>query len=170
MDVEAEEMEEDAVDLSVGVVFSKKYEEPESRGSAANFSLGVAMESDSSGGEGSADDALLKINDSNKCHCLSQIQSPTAVNDDQVETKSTTALNDDNPDIDGEVEDDVLVDADVTIAVDNVHDLLAAALDVDMLVDHSHDFEATAPVEDGQVEDNLTIDKHQDAKEKAQVW
>ena len=25
---------------------------------------------------------------------------------------------------------------------------------------HSHDFEATAPVEDGQVGDNLTIDKH----------
>jgi hypothetical protein len=88
MDVKAEEMEEDAVDLSVGVVFSKKYEEPESCGSAADFSLGVAMESDSSGGEGSADNALLNINDSNKCHCLSQIQSPTAVNDDQVETKS----------------------------------------------------------------------------------
>jgi hypothetical protein len=121
------------------------------------------MEGDLSGGdggEGSADDGLLNINDSNKCHCLSPIESPTAVNDDQVETKSTTALNDDNPDIDGEVEDDILVDADVDIAVDNVQDLLAAAVDVDMFVDHFHDFEPTAPVENDQVEDDLAIDKH----------
>ena len=111
----------------------KKNEEPESRRSAANFSLGAAMEGDSSGGEGSADDVLFKINDSNKCHCLSPIESPTAVNDDQVETKLTTALNNDNPDIDGKVEDDVLINADVDIAVDNIQDLLAAAVDVDSL-------------------------------------
>ena len=37
VDVEAEEMEEEAVDLSVGVVGKKIYEEPESCGSAADF-------------------------------------------------------------------------------------------------------------------------------------
>ena len=108
--------------------------------------------------------------------CLSQIQSPTAVSDDQVETKSTTALNNDNPDIEGEVEDDVLVDADVTIAVNNVQDLLAAAVDVDMLGDHSHNFEATAPVlgtainagKDDQMEGGLEgeIGPELDLKEK----
>jgi hypothetical protein len=46
VDVLAEEVEEDvAVDLSVGVV-CKKYEEPESCGSAADFLPGAEMEGD----------------------------------------------------------------------------------------------------------------------------
>jgi len=49
VDVEAEEMEEEAVDLLVGVVGKKKYEEPESCGSAADLSLGEEMEGDSTG-------------------------------------------------------------------------------------------------------------------------
>jgi len=45
VEVEAEEVEEVVrVDLSVGV--PKKYEEPESCGSAADFLLGVEMERD----------------------------------------------------------------------------------------------------------------------------
>ncbi len=50
VEVEAEEVEEVVgVDLSVGV--PKKYEEPESCRSAANFLLGVEMERDPPGRE-----------------------------------------------------------------------------------------------------------------------
>jgi len=49
VDVEAEEMEEEAVDLSFGIVGKKNYEEPESCGSAADFLLGEEMEGDSTG-------------------------------------------------------------------------------------------------------------------------
>jgi len=69
VDVEAKEMEEEAVDLSVGVVGKKNYEEPESCGSAADFLLGEKMEGDLTGRmEVEAGAHSLQINDSNKCH------------------------------------------------------------------------------------------------------
>jgi len=49
VDVEAEEIEEEAVDSSVGVVGKKNYEELESCRSAANFLLDEEMEGDSTG-------------------------------------------------------------------------------------------------------------------------
>jgi len=65
VDVEAEEMEEEVVDSSVGVVGKKNYEEPESCGSAADFLLGEEMERDSTGRmEVEAGAHPLKINDS----------------------------------------------------------------------------------------------------------
>ncbi len=95
-----------------------------------------------------------------KCHCLlPAIESPPAVNDDQVYAESTTSVNDDNPDIDGGVENDLLAAADVNIAANNVQDLLAA-VDVDIFVNHFHNFKATATVDDDQVEDDLAVDKH----------
>jgi len=67
----------------------KKYDELESCGSAADFLLGMEMEEDLLGREeveGGSHDVFFKINDSNKCHCLSPpIESPPAVNHDQAE-------------------------------------------------------------------------------------
>ena len=61
MDVLAEEVEEDVgVDLSAGVV-CKKYEEPESCGSAAKFLLGVEMEGDLPGRMEVEGDALMAV-------------------------------------------------------------------------------------------------------------
>ena len=61
VDVEAEEMEEEAVDSSVGVVGKKNYEEPESCGSAADFLLGVEMERDPPGREEVEVDVLMAV-------------------------------------------------------------------------------------------------------------
>ena len=77
MEVEAEEVAED---VGVG---QKNYEEPSPRGSAADFLLGEEMEGDPSGRD-EVEAAAMKINESNKCQCLSSsIVSTTAVNDDQ---------------------------------------------------------------------------------------
>ena len=90
MEVEAEEVEEVVgVDLSVGV--PKKYEEPESCGSAADFLLGVEMERDPPGREEVEVDVLMAVetdllsnhNDSTKCQ--SSYPAASAVNDDQVD-------------------------------------------------------------------------------------
>ena len=51
------------------------------------------------------------------------------------------------------------VDQDLLAAVD-VQDLLPAAVDMDIFVDHFHDFEATAPVDDNQVEYDLGVNMH----------
>jgi len=76
VEVEAEEVAED---VGVG---QKKYEEPGPHGSAADFLLGEEMEGDPSGRE-EVEAAAIKINDSNKCQCLSSsIVSTTAVNDE----------------------------------------------------------------------------------------
>ncbi len=57
----AEKVEEDVrLDLLVGVV-CKKYEEPESCGSAANFLLGVEMEGDPPGRMKVEGDALMAV-------------------------------------------------------------------------------------------------------------
>ena len=132
----------------------------------SNFLPGVEMEGDTPGREEvEAGADSLKINDSNKCcFLLSPIESPPAVNHDQVEDiNAPTAVEyvnldvllvdvdvdlladvdvglDDNPNIYGGVEEDLLTAADVDIAADSVQDLLAA--DVDIAVDN--DFEATA--------------------------
>jgi hypothetical protein len=66
VEVEAEEVAEDA---GVG---QKKYEEPGPSGSAADFLLGEEMEGDPLGRE-EVEAAAIKINDSNKCQCLSSI-------------------------------------------------------------------------------------------------
>jgi hypothetical protein len=69
--MEAEVEVDNIVDLSVCVV-CQKYEEPELCGSAADFFLGEKMEGDTSGREDveAGGSQSLKINDSNKCHCL----------------------------------------------------------------------------------------------------
>ncbi len=60
VEVEAEEVEEVVgVDSSVGV--PKKYEEPESCGSAADFLLGIEMESDLPGREEVEVDVLMAV-------------------------------------------------------------------------------------------------------------
>ena len=64
VEVEAEEVAED---VGVG---QNNYEEPGPRGSAADFLLGEEMEGDPSGRE-EVEAAAIKINDSNKCQCLS---------------------------------------------------------------------------------------------------
>ena len=70
VDVEAEKMEEEAVDLSVGIVGKNNYEEPESCRSAKDFLLGEEMEGDSTGRmEVEAGAHPLKINDSNNSCC-----------------------------------------------------------------------------------------------------
>ena len=87
VDVEAEELEEEAVDSPVGAVGKKIYEEPKSCGSAADFLLHEEMEGDPTGRmDVEAGTHPLKINDSNKCHCLfPSIASPPAVNHDQAD-------------------------------------------------------------------------------------
>ena len=76
VEVEAEEVAED---FGVG---QKNYEEPGPRGSAADFLLGEEMEGDPSGRE-EVEAAAIKINDRNRCQCLSSsIVSTTAVNDE----------------------------------------------------------------------------------------
>ena len=93
VEVEAEEVEEVVgVDLSVGV--PKKYEEPESCGSPADFLLGVEMERDPPGREEVEVDVLMAVetdllfnhNDSTKCQ--SSYPATSAVNDDQVDLAS----------------------------------------------------------------------------------
>ncbi len=59
--------EEVAEDVGVG---QKNYEEPGPRRSVADFLLGEEMEGDLSGRE-EVEVAAMKINDSNKCQCLS---------------------------------------------------------------------------------------------------
>jgi hypothetical protein len=118
-----------------------------------------------------------KINDSNKCQCLSSsIVSTTAVNDDQ---EAAVIDIDVNPHIDGGVPEDLLVDSsvDVNNAINQAEtivmhdhlsailaqvdeDLLAPAVDVNIAVDDVQVFEATAPVDEDQVEDELSVDKH----------
>ena len=74
------------VDLSVGV--PKRYEEPESCGSAADFLLGVEMERDPPGREEVEVDVLMAVetdllsnhNDSTKCQ--SSYPATSAINDD----------------------------------------------------------------------------------------
>ena len=99
--MEAEEAEEMGQDLFDSVVCKKNYEEPGQRGSAADFLLGEEIEGDPPGREEVEAGAqhLLEINDSNKCHS-SSIESSPAVN-------STTAVSN-HPEIDCEVEDDIL--------------------------------------------------------------
>ena len=76
VEVDAEEVAED---VGVG---QKNYEEPGPRRSVADFLLGEEMEGDPSGRE-EVEAAAIKINDSNKCQCLSSsIVSTTAVNDE----------------------------------------------------------------------------------------
>jgi len=76
-------------------VVCKKYEEPESCGSAADFLLGVEMEGDPPGRMEVEGDVLMAVetdlffnaNDSNKCQCPSPIvESTTAVDDANVGT------------------------------------------------------------------------------------
>ncbi len=121
MDVLAEEMEEDVgVDLLVGVV-CKKYEEPESCGSAGDFLLGEEIEGEQPGREEVVGDALMaaetdfsfNFNGSNKCQLTSLID-VAPVNDDQVNDSVAPAAN----------------------------------------------FEATAPVDDNQVEYDLGVNLH----------
>ena len=64
VEVDAEEVAED---VGVG---QKNYEEPGPRRSVADFLLGEEMEGDPSGRE-EVEAAAIKINDSNKCQCLS---------------------------------------------------------------------------------------------------
>ena len=99
--MEAEEAEDMGQDLFDSVVCKKNYEEPGQRGSAAEFLLGEEIEGDPPGREEVEAGAqhLLEINDSNKCHS-SSIESSPAVN-------STTAVSN-HPEIDCEVEDDIL--------------------------------------------------------------
>ena len=76
VEVEAEEVAEDVGECR------KKYEEPGPHRSAADFLLGEEMEGDRLGRE-EVEAAAIKINDSNKCQCLSSsIVSTTAVNDE----------------------------------------------------------------------------------------
>ena len=170
VEVEAEEVAEDA---GVG---QKKYEEPGPSGSAADFLLGEEMEGDPLGRE-EVEAAAIKINDSNKCQCLSSsIVSTTAVYDDQV---AAVIDIDFNPHIDGGIPEDLLVDSsvDVNNAINQAEtivmhdhlsdilaqvdeDLLAPAVNVNIAVDDVQVFEATAPVDEDQVEDELSVDKH----------
>jgi len=131
VDVLAEEVEEDVgVDLSAGVV-CKKYEEPESCGSAADFLLGVEMEGDPTGRmdvEGGAlmaveTDLFLNTNDSNKCQCPSPI------------VESTTAVDDANVGTDFVVVDILAVDDNTNVGKDQVHKDALAVSDVHILAD-----------------------------------
>jgi len=73
-------------------------------GSAAGFLISEEMEGDPSGRE-EVEAAAIKINDSNKCQCLSSsIVSITAVNDDQVAAVIDIDV---NPHIDGGVPEDI---------------------------------------------------------------
>ena len=84
-----------------------------------------------------------------------------------------------NPHIDGGVPQDLLVDSsvDVNNAINQAEtivmhdhlsdilaqvdeDLLAPAIDVSIAVNNVQVFEATAPVNEDQVEDELSVDKH----------
>ena len=86
-------MEAEEKDLSVGVVCTKKDEEPGPCGSAAHFLLGMEMEGDppvTEKVEGDPSmavsaDLCFKTNDSNKCQFSSPIDVAAAVNDDQVD-------------------------------------------------------------------------------------
>ncbi len=70
------------------------------------------MEGDPSGRE-EVEAATIKINDSNKCQCLSSsIVSTTAVNDDRVAAVIDIDV---NPHIDGGVPEDLLVDSSVDV-------------------------------------------------------
>ena len=166
VDVLAEEMEEDVgVDLSVGVCF-QKYEEPGPCGSAGDFLLGEEIEGEQPGREEVVGDALIaaetdfsfNFNGSNKCQLTSLID-VAPVDDDQVnDSVAPAAVNDIQ---EAAIAIDLLaaVDQDLLAAVD-VQDLLPAAVDMDIFVDHFHDFEATAPVDDNQVEYDLGVNMH----------
>ena len=155
MDLLAEEVEEDVgVGLSVGVV-CKKYEEPESCGSAADFLLGEEMKGDSPGREEVEGVALMAFfyhsNDSNKCLFSSPIDvSPRTVNDPQVDVdvgvKSTAVVDD------AQLDDDHLAAGDVVsaaaVGVTQLVEDALAAVDVDIAVDDVQVFEAIDPADD----------------------
>ena len=149
------------------------------RGSSAHFLLGVEMEGDPPGNENVEGGALTSvladlcsnINDSNKCQSSSPIDVAAGDNNVQVDINfavEPTAVVDD-----AQLDDDYLAAGDVesAAAVDVtqlVEDVLAA-VDVDIAVDGVQDFEATAPVDEDQVEHDLAVDKHLPVKSRKKM-
>ena len=162
-------MEAEEKDLSVGVVCTKKDEEPGPCGSAAHFLLGMDMEGDPPVTEMVEGDALMavsadlcfKTNYSNQCQFSCPINVAAAVNDDQVDAGfavdddsdiESTAPASNNDHVDFAINEDSNIES--TAAVDN------AEVDKDQ-VDNVQDFETTTALVDGdQVKEEIAVDKH----------
>jgi hypothetical protein len=155
VEVEAEEVEEVVgVDLSVGV--PKKYKEPESCGSAADFLLGVEMERDPLGREEVEVDILMAVetdllsnhNDSTKCQSSSPATS--TVNDDQVDL----TVDDDSGSIDST--SSIFIAGHVDFAMESIAAVDNVKADDDDVIDVP-DFETTtAPVDGDHFEATAT--------------